>query len=74
MKTFRYELGHVAGATMTVAELRDLLATYPDDMPVFATWEGVLAYVAPSSVSVAQVSKGMEADACDGLVIDVNGY
>lgn len=45
MKTFRYKLGHVAGETMTVAELRAKLAEYPDDMPVFGVWEGCEGYI-----------------------------
>ena len=74
MKTFRYALGHVAGQTMTVAELRELLAKYPDEMPVFAEWEGVRAYIEPDIFAVERVSKGMEADACDCLVLNVNYY
>lgn len=31
--------------TMTVSELRARLAEYPDDMPVFPTWEGVYASI-----------------------------
>lgn len=35
--------------TMTVAELREKLNEYPQDMAVFATWEGVLAPFKPDS-------------------------
>lgn len=74
MKTFRYALGHVAGATMTVAELRELLTKYPDDMPVFAEWEGCHAYIEPEMFSVESAAKGFEADRCDCLVVDVNRF
>ena len=33
--------------TMTVKELQQLLSTYPADMPVMATWEGVYASFKP---------------------------
>jgi hypothetical protein len=69
MKTFRYERGHEAGKTMTVAELRAKLAEYPDDMPVLAEWEGVRAYVEPECFEVQTVSKGHAEDACECLVI-----
>ena len=74
MKTFKYELGHIAGSTMTVAELRDGLAAYPDDMPVFATWEGVNGYVDLRNASVQNVHKGTKSEACPCLVIDVEDY
>ena len=74
MKTFRYELGHVAGNTMTVKELRDALAEFPDDMPVMAEWEGCHAYIEGSNFAVEKVGKGCAADDCDGLLIDVNRY
>lgn len=74
MKTFRYPAGHEAGATMTVAELRAALEGFPDDMPVLAEWEGVLAYIQPEAFSVEAVSKGHEDDDCECLVIDVNQY
>lgn len=74
MKTFRYPLGHEAGKTMTVAELRAVLESYPDDMPVLAEWEGVQAYIKPDAFSVEPVSKGHKDDECRCLVIDVNRY
>lgn len=74
MKVFRYKKGHVAGKTMTVGELRALLATHPDDMPVFAEWESCHAYAEPEMFSVKSVHKGMVADACDCLVVDVSSY
>lgn len=74
MKTFRYKLGHEAGSTLTVAELRKQLEKYPDDMPVIASWEGVDAYVHPDHFYVSFVDKGNPDDACDCLVIDAERY
>lgn len=74
MKEFRYKLGHKAGQTMTVAELKQKLNEYPGDMPVFAEWEGVRAYVEPENFSVKKVGKGHRDDECDGLVIWVEHY
>ena len=75
MKTFRYPLGHVAGSTMTVGELRAKLAEYTDDMPVFAEWEGVHAYVTPDHFFVEHdVGKGYEPDHCACLLISVDQY
>ena len=74
MKTFRYKKGHEAGKTLTVAELREVLSHYPDDMPVMAEWECVWAYVCLEAFSIQRVSKGMEEDACDCLVLGVDEY
>ena len=74
MKVFRYERGHVAGKTITVAELRDLLSSYPPEMPVFAEWEGVHGYVDPEMVATENLNKGMVEDDCDCLIIDVGRY
>ena len=38
--------------TMTVKELRDELSKYPEDMPVIATWEGVLAGITQDGFSI----------------------
>lgn len=73
MKEFRRQNGRVAGKTMTVAELRAKLESYPADMPVFACWEGVNAYVEPDSFEVEKVSKG-DFEGCDSICIDVNTY
>jgi len=70
MKTFRYELGHKALATMTVAELRAKLAEFPDDMPVLARWEGQRMPVG-CEFEVEGFSAGFDADRCECLVIDV---
>lgn len=74
MKTFHHELGHDAGSTMTVAELRAKLAEYPDDMPVFGGWEGVNGCITPESFDIERTHKGNKAEACDCLIIDVNDY
>lgn len=75
MKTYHYKLGHVAGATMTVKELREKLALYPDEMPVFGTWEGVAAYIIPEAFVVQDaICKGDSAEAVPTLVIDVSDY
>lgn len=74
MKTFRYRLGHEAGSTMTVAELRAKLAEYPDDMPVFGGWESVEGYITPDGFAVERTHKGHLDDECDCLVIDVEDY
>ena len=74
MKTFRYPLGHEAGKTMTVADLKNKLAEYPDDMPVFGEWEGVHGYVIPENFSIENTSKGHPDESCDCLIIDVEDY
>lgn len=74
MKVFHYKLGHVAGETMTVAELRAKLAEYPDDMPVFGGWEGVWGYITPEGFGVEKVHKGKAVEVCPSLVIDVENY
>ena len=38
--------------TMTVGELRELLATFPEELPMLATWEGQLCAFQPSNFSV----------------------
>lgn len=74
MKTFHHTLGHVAGQTMTVAEIRKALEAYPDDMPVFCAWEGVYAYINPEGFAVNDVDKGMKSERVQCLVIDVEDY
>ena len=74
MKTFKYAAGHDSPPTMTVSELREKLNEYPQDMPVFATWEGVHAYVQPDSFFVEKVNKGGADLAVDCVVIDVEQY
>jgi hypothetical protein len=74
MKTFHRQAGHVAGKTLTVKELRDLLANYPESMPVFAQWDDVLAFVSPDNFIEKRADKGDSTEACDCLVIDVSEY
>lgn len=74
MKAFRSRLGHVAGETITVGELRELLLSYPDDMPIFAEWEGCDAYIDKDNFNIETVSKGNDDDKCECIVIDVNRY
>lgn len=74
MKTFRYPLGHEAHKTMTVSELRAKLAEYPDDLPVFAEWEGVHGTMEPRDFSIERHSAGRPDEECDALVINVNEY
>ena len=74
MKVFHRSQGHKAGETMTVAELRAKLATYPDEMPVFGTWESVCGYITDASFVVEAIHKGTESESCDCLLIDVEGY
>jgi hypothetical protein len=73
MRTYKWPLGHDAGQTVTVQELIDILKRYPGDMPVFATWEGVLAYVDPVNFTIESVSKHGERES-PHLLIDVEQY
>lgn len=75
MKTFRSALGHKVGETMIVSELIEQLKTYPPDMPVFGTWEGVNGFITQDNFSVAEfVHKGHHEDGCRCLLIDVEEY
>ncbi len=74
MKTFYHKLGHVAGCTMTVSELKDVLDRYPGDMPVFGDWEGVSGYVQEENISVDETHKGSENEKCECLHIWVEKY
>jgi hypothetical protein len=56
-------------ATMTVSELREKLNEYPQDMAVFATWEGVSAPITADNFSTIQPIGGEE-----HLEIDVENY
>lgn len=66
MKTFYYDHGAVMGATLTVGELKAVLANYPDEMPVLATWEGITTCFHADGVEVGQFFSE------DCLVFDVN--
>ena len=59
--------------TMTVNELIEKLKEYPGNMPVFAQWEGVAAYVTGDGFFVEFVEK--RHNYCvQSLVIDVEDY
>lgn len=70
MKTFRYPLGHKDGDTLTVGELKALLAEYPDDMPVLASWEGIHTFMRDVSVETPTHWHDEDNEPC--LVFDVN--
>ena len=62
--------------TMTARELRDFLAGFPDDMPIAATWEGVIAPIRPGNFELRgdkgeRLAEGQKADM---IVVDVNDY
>ena len=59
--------------TMSVAELREILNEYPQDMAVFATWEGVLAPIERNNFASVVETKGGEPTQ-EYLKIDVEGY
>jgi len=56
--------------TMTVAELVEQLKEYPPDLPVFATWEGVIAPFSQGNFFVRTFNPEM----VPFLVIDVEQY
>jgi len=58
---------------MTVKELKDKLKDYPKDMPVFMTWEGVLAYLT-DDFCVKLVNKGKKSESCSCLIINAENY
>jgi len=71
MKIFKYELGHIQAATMTVSELREKLNEFPQDMPVFCLWENVAGEIRPDGF-VVQRYHAHHDTACDVLMIDVD--
>lgn len=74
MKTFRYPKGHEDGKTMTVAELREKLNEFPQDMPVVAEWESVWTFFQPERLKVVRAQGWHPDDNCDVLVIDVDQF
>jgi len=61
MKDYYYQGGEFKmGSTMTVSELIEVLKKYPDDLPVFGEWEGVLGFIEPYCFEVAETDKGGE--------------
>ena len=71
MKEFNYKLGHSAGETMTVSELKAELDKYPDDMPVIATWEGTSNFICADDFEIKKFCcYGNEKQKVDCLYID----
>lgn len=69
--TYRYEVNQaVRGTTLTVAGLKEALNQYPDDMPVFGGWEGVLGFIGDMTID----EQGKNNDFRPVLVIDVEDY
>ena len=71
MKTWHYPHGRIALRTMTVGELRELLAGYPDDLPVVPTYEGTWGSLHQSCTAVESVSFGRDDDREHCLILDV---
>ena len=67
MKTIYAKDGYPIGETLTVAELRELIDTYPDDLPVFATWEGI-----DVMLSSERIARGTTHPSIDSVILDVN--
>lgn len=69
MKTFHWPHGGRSKTVLTVAELQELLAKYPPDMPVMAEWEGQFMPLAMSS-KVESCTAGFPGEECDCLILD----
>jgi hypothetical protein len=74
MKIYTNRWGQEIGQTMTVKELREKLAEYPDDMPVFGGYEGVKGCINPGSFEVAEYTRCRVQDEQPCLMIDVEDY
>ena len=75
MKTYHYPLGHEAGKTFTVKELRAFLKNFPEDMPVFVEWEDCAVYLIPEAAQIKNgIHKGQPSESVPALVFDVNIY
>ena len=59
---------------MTVRELREKLAEFPDEMPVFGGWEGVCGYIKPEEFTVKEYTKAVESEREQCLLIYVGDY
>ena len=58
--------------TATVKDLMAFLGQFPDDMPVIATWEGVIRGIGNNESEQGKVYQGqVESEA---LIIDAEGY
>ena len=60
--------------TMTVKDLISALEAYPDEMPVYAEWEGVHAYLAACNFTVSTAIKFPGGKLVPSLIIDVGEY
>jgi hypothetical protein len=69
-KVFHHKAGHIARRTCTVAELRDYLSQFPENMPIVATWEGTVHGLSSPEVW-EDFDYDFEADKCDVLAFDV---
>jgi hypothetical protein len=58
--------------TMTVAELREKLNEFPQDMPVVAQWEGTWNCFDAKNFLVQRSTGWHQDDNCDLLTIDVD--
>jgi hypothetical protein len=67
---FRYEKGHISSETATVGDLIEFLSQYPECMPVMAGWEGRVTRLGETEI-LHDYHRGLSADACDILLIDV---
>ena len=57
--------------TMTVSELINCLNKFPQDMPVFAEWEGVFAPIREENI---EINDPMPHEKIDALIIYVEDY
>jgi hypothetical protein len=71
MKTYTAPNGKTIGVTMTVKELREKLAEYPDEMPVFGEWEGVQGYIVPEDFTIEEYCAVVESERELALMIYV---
>ena len=63
----------VAQQTLTVGELKEALASYPDDTPVFAEWEGQTVDILMDRIKVEErIDFGVASESCDILTINVD--
>lgn len=45
--------------TMTVAELKEFLGKYPDEMPVVAAWEGQITAFRPENIKATKLDEAV---------------
>lgn len=71
MKKLRSKVGHTQYETMTIAELREELSRYPDDMAVLATWEGIYTAFNVDNIDIDYIAHVHPDDAQNCVIIDV---